>query len=204
MLLRSYDNQQSPSATVDCKIWETARATTAISTIFDRFEVKAKDSVAELGLPTSHNSINNLYDEARMLWPEREILLVSISAGTAPGQKFWGRLGASINAVARNSADADAIAHAFELQQAATSVKTPLYRFSADNLEDIGLEEHDAVADVEAAIQGYLEGMEVQDRLGHCAADLSKIMYEGKFQIPVPTVSLNLTLLQKSPPLLSN
>ena len=63
-------------------------------------------------------------------------------------------------------------------------------------IEEIGIEEHNAVTDVKAAIQSYLGGMEVQDRLGHCAADLSKIMDEGKFHLPVPTVSLNLTLLQ--------
>lgn len=66
-----------------------------------------------------------------MLWPEREIIMVSIGADTAPRHKFLGELGASIEAVARNSAYAEAIAHAFELQEAEISVKTSLYRFSA-------------------------------------------------------------------------
>ena len=83
-------------------------------------------------------------------------------------------------------------------------MKPSLYRFSADDLAQIGFEEYDAVADVEAATRNYLGRMEMQDRRGHCAADLSKIIHEGTFHLPVPTVSLNLTLLQKSSPLLSN
>ena len=104
MLLGSYDNPQSPSPTVYCKIWEAARATTACSTVFEYFEVEAKGSIAELGPPTSHNPVHNVYGEARMLWPERKIILVSIGAGIAPRQNISGRLGASIEAVARNSA----------------------------------------------------------------------------------------------------
>ena len=196
MLLRSYDTPQYPSPTIDCEVWDAARATTARANVFEYFEVEAKGLIAELGIPSPHNPVNNICDEARMLWPERKIILVGVGAGTAPRQRFYGRLGASIGAITRISADAEAIAHAFELQQATTSVKTSLYRFSADNLEEIGLEEHDAVADVEAAIQSYLGGVGVQDRIGHCAADLSKIMYEGIFHLPVPTVSLNLTLFQ--------
>ena len=196
VLLRSYNSPQYPSPTIDCEVWDAARATTARANVFEHLEVEAKGLIAEPGTPSRHNPVNNVYDEARMLWPGREIVLVSIGAGTAPRQKFQGRLGASIEAVTRISADAEAIAHAFELQQAAKSAKTSLYRFSADNLEEIGLEEYDAVADVEAAIQSYLGGVGVQDCLGHCAADLSKIMYEGIFHLPVPTVSLNLTLLQ--------
>ena len=133
VLLRSYDSPQYPLPTIDCEVWEAARATTARANVFEHFEVEAKGLIAELGTPTSHNLVNNVYDEARMLWPGREIILVSIGAGTAPRQNFYGRLGASIEAVTRSSADAEAIAHAFELQQAATSVKTSLYRFNADN-----------------------------------------------------------------------
>lgn len=201
-LLRSYHHPESPSPAVDCKIWEAARATAARSTVFERFGVEAKTSIAELGPPTSHNPVNNVYDEARILWPGRETTLVSIGGGTAPRNKFSGRLGASIEAVARISADAEDIARAFELQPTRSSVKTSLHRFSADNLAEIGLEEHDAVADVEAATRSYLERMEMQDRLGHCAAELAKINYKSTLRFSVLIEFANLTLLQRYPTLL--
>ena len=90
-LLRSNDNPQSPSPTVDCKIWEAARATTASSPLFDHFGVKAKGSIAEAGTSDDHNPVGTIYHEARILWPEREIILVSIGAGAVPRSKFSGR-----------------------------------------------------------------------------------------------------------------
>ena len=50
-----------------------------------------------------------------MLWPEREIILVSIGAAIAP-REFSGRIGASFEVVARISAHAEDISRAFELQ----------------------------------------------------------------------------------------
>ena len=104
--------------------------------------------------------MNSVYDEARILWPELKITLVNIGGGTPPRNKFLARLGASIEIVARISAYAEAIAHAFELQQTRSSMNTSLYRFSSDSLAEIGLEEHDAVADVEAATRCCLGRME--------------------------------------------
>ena len=77
-------------------------------------------------------------------------------------------------------------------------MKTSLYRFSAQNLADISLGEHDAVADVEAATQSYLRSMEMQDPLRRCVGDLSEITYEGSFYLPALIVSFKLMLLHKS------
>ncbi len=171
---------------------------------FESFRLEAKSSVVDSGVSNLHNPVGIVYDEACNLWPEREIILVSIGAGAAPRNIFSGRLGASIEAVKKISDDAEGIAHTFELQQTGTSMKTSLYRFSADNLANIGLEEHDAGADVEAATNSYLGRMEMQDRLRRCVGDLSEINYEGSFYLPVLLVLINLMLLQKSPMPLSN
>ena len=121
-----------------------------------------------------------------------------------PRNKFSGSLGASIEAVARISADAEDIARAFELQQTGSSVKISLYRFRADKLAEIGLEDHREVADVEAATQSYLGRMEMQDGLSHCVVELSKINYEGILRFSVSIVFVNLTLLHQNPTLLGN
>lgn len=160
--------------------------------------------MVDFGASDSHNPVDTVYHEARILWPGHEIILVSIGAGAAPRNKFSGRLGDSIEAVARISAHAEGIAHNSELQQTVTSMSTSLYRFSAQTLAHIGLGEHDAVADVEAATQSYLEKVEMHGRLRRCVSDLSEINYEGTFHFPVLTVSVNLTLLQKIPKLLNN
>ena len=178
-LLRSYNNPLSSSPTIDCKVWEAARATTAISPFFEPFRIEAKDSTVEFGAPHFLNPVDVVYNEARNLWPEREIILVSIGTGAAPRNRFSGRLGASIEAVKSISTQAEAVAHTFELQHTGASMKTSLYRFSAQNLADIGLDEYDAVAAIKAATQDYLGRMEMQDRLRRCVSELSEINYEG-------------------------
>ena len=191
-LLRSYDNPQSPSPTIDCKVWEAARATMSDPPFFETFRLEATSSIVDSGVSNFHNPVGIVYDEARILWPEHEIILVSIGAGAAPRNKFSGRLGASIEAVKKISDQAEGIAHTFELQQTGTSMKTSLYRFSADNLAGIGLEEHDAGPDIEAATHDYLKRMEMQDRLRRCVGDLAQINYEGSFHLSVLIVSLTL------------
>ncbi|KAK0514422.1 hypothetical protein JMJ35_003039 [Cladonia borealis] len=177
--LRSYDNPQSPCPTIDCKVWEAARATTATSPFFRQFGIEASGSI-EFGASEFYNPIDNVWNEARILWPGRKIISVSIGAGAAPRNKFSGELGASIEVVARASAHAEGITHTFELQQTGTSMESSLYRFSAPTLANIGLEEHDAVADVEAATQSYLRSMEMQDPLRRCVDDLFEINSEEK------------------------
>lgn len=201
--LRSYDNPQCTWSTIDCKVWEAARATTANSPFFRQFGIGASGSI-KFGAPDFYNPIGNVWNEARILWPGRKIILVSIGAGAAPRNKFSGKLGASSEAVARNSAQAEGMAYTFELQQTGTSTEPSLYRFSAPTLANIGLEEHDAVADVEAAAQSYLRSMEMQDPLRRCVDDLFAINSEGSFYLPVLNVSVTLMLLQKSPMPLSN
>ena len=202
--LRSYDNPQSPSPTVDCKVWEAARATTATSPFFERFGVEVQGSLGDFGASDFYNPVDTVYHEARILWPEREIILVSIGAGAAPRNKFSGRLGASVETAERISVHAEASATAFALQHTGLSTETSLYRFSAETLADIGLGEHDVVADVEAATQRYLRSMEMQDRIHRCVGDLSEISREGSFYFPVLTMSIKLMLLQKVAMPLSN
>ena len=203
-LLRSYDSPQSPSLTLDCTIWQAARATTASSPFFGGVEVEAKGSIVDFGASDFYNPVDTVYHEARILWPKREIILVSIGAGAAPRNKFSGRLGASIEAVGRISDHAEALVTPFALQHIGTSSKTSLYRFSAHNLAGIGLEEHHARADIDAAIHSYLGTMAVQDHLRHCVVDLCEINYEGSFYLPVLIVLVKLMLLQKSPLPLKN
>ena len=132
--LRSYDNPQSPCPTIDCKVWEAARATTATLPFFRQFEIEASGSI-EFGASDFYNPIDNVWNEARILWPGRKIISVSIGAGAFPRNRFSGKLGASIEAVARNCVHAEAMAHTFELQQTETSMEPSLYQATLDALK---------------------------------------------------------------------
>ena len=178
--IRSYDSPRSPWPTIDYTVWEAARATTATSPFFRHFGIEASRSI-DFGASDFYNPISIVWNEARILWPGRKIILVSIGAGAAPRNKFLGKLGASIEVVARISAHAEGMAHTFELQQTGTSMETSLYRFSAPTLANIGLQEYDAVADIEAATQSYLGSTEIQGRLHRCVGDFSKINGEESF-----------------------
>lgn len=182
-ILRSYENPQSRFPTIDCKIWEAARATAASSPFFERVRIEAKGSILEFGLSDIHNPIGIVYKESCSLWPDRRYILVSVGAGAAPRKKFSGRLGASIEDVLSisDSAETEALDFMHQLQFIEPSMETFLYRFSARNLADISLEEYHAVSNIQAAIQYHFRKTEMQDRLRRCAHDLSEINYEGSF-----------------------
>ena len=201
--MRSYDSLRLPQPTIDCKVWEAARATTANPPLFKQFGIDANKPTG-FGASERANPIENIWDEARILWPGRKMISVSIGAGAFPRNISSGKLGASIEAVARSCFHAEATALTFELQQTETSMEPSLYRFSAPTLANIGLEEHNAMADIEAAAQSYLESIEMQDPLRRCIDDLSKFNSEGSFHIPVLNVSIKFTLSYESPMPLSN
>ena len=189
--VRTYNNIRLPKPTIDCKVWEAARATTATSSLFRNFGISANKPI-EFGASDFDNVIENVWNEARILWQGRRIISVSIGAGAFPRNIFSGKLGASMEAVARNCFHAEATALTFELQQTETSMEPSLYRFSAPTLANIGLEEHDAVANIEAATQNYLRSIEMQDPLRQFVDDLLEINGEGSFHFPVLLVSIKL------------
>ena len=191
--MRSYDCLRLPKPTIDCKVWEAARATTATSSLFRHFGINANKPI-ELGVSEFDNPIDNVWNEARILWPGRKIISVSIGAGAFSRNIFSGKLGASIEAVARNCFHAEATALNFELQLTETSMEPSLYRFSPPTLANLGPEEYNAVADIEAAAQIYFESIELQDPLRRCVDDLFKINSEGSFHFPVLNVSIKLML----------
>ena len=63
----------------DCRIWEAIRATSAAPTFFDPIQIH--DEIFVDGGFGSNNPVNFVYEEAREMWPDREVGCI-ISLGT--------------------------------------------------------------------------------------------------------------------------
>ena len=178
--MSSYYSSQFRTHNTAVRVWDAILATSAASVFFEPFAPKAQTSTLEFGPSEFHNPIEIVYNEARSLWPEREIILVSIGAGAAPRNKFSGILGKIIETAQMASTGAEAIARKFEQEHTGTSVNTSLYRFNVrEGLSDIGLEEYKSLKALEAESLKYLWMPDTSNHLLQCIRALSEINYEG-------------------------
>ncbi|KEF55615.1 uncharacterized protein A1O9_08365 [Exophiala aquamarina CBS 119918] len=182
-LMRSYRNPTAPED-VKYNIWEAARATSAAPTYFENFDNKVMKSVR-------YNPVNSLYEEARSLWPESNIQLVSIGAGGGPRNTFTSSLGDHIKAFNRILTDSEDEARRFEYFHTGMAFQLTLYRFNViDGLQNVALDEYRAVRDIQLATDQYLHHRETEDKMRRCIEELSEINYEG---LNLPTSSPHIT-----------
>jgi hypothetical protein len=172
VLLRSYRNPKIPEH-AEYKIWEAARATTAAPTYFESSDTDLVPSLKQ-------NPIMSIYAEARSLWPERNIQLVSIGAGGGVRNRFTASLGERIEGINQILLDSEDEARKFEYLHTGSSFHLTMYRFNPiEELQGVALDEYKVMSQIEARIMNYLRSMDVQDRMRRCIEELSEITYEG-------------------------
>jgi predicted acylesterase/phospholipase RssA len=187
VIFRNYETPREGPYNADVKslkLWEVARATSASPTYFKPVMLEARKRTYIDGSSKFPNPVRLLYREARDIWPDSEVMIISIGTGGAPRSNFSGSLRDAFEANARMSTDAEMTADDFGRQFVATSSRTSYYRFNAHNsLEDVGLEEWRAYGAVEAATRAYLTHGNVEYSLSECIHQLSEINYEGSFVV---------------------
>jgi len=83
-ILRNYRNPRWPQPDLDTmKVWESACATAATTTFFQRFEVNHDQTFVKAPLEWN-NPVRRVYREAQDLWPDEQYILLSIGTGAAP------------------------------------------------------------------------------------------------------------------------
>ena len=155
------------------RIWEAARATSAASTFFDPIKIGPNSEEFVDGAVGLNNPIRQLWDEARVVWPEKRLeervkLVVSIGTGmpgTAPfGQQLWEVL-QTLQAIAtetENSADN------FHRDHMDLARAHQYFRFNvAQGLQNVGLEDANQRGTIAAATRRYILSPIMEDSLSY-------------------------------------
>ncbi|ORY07783.1 phospholipase [Clohesyomyces aquaticus] len=157
---------------VKCKIWEAGRATSAASTFFDPITIGPYGERFVDGAVGTNNPVEEVYQEARALWPQKDIqCFVSIGTGH-PGTEDYGHknLLAIIETLKRISTETEKTAEAFWKTQNERNLHGRYFRFNVTHgLEGISLEEYKEKAKIAARTNAYLSSGEILERVGQFA-----------------------------------
>jgi predicted acylesterase/phospholipase RssA len=160
VLFRSYQSQETHSG---CKIWEAARATSAIPIFFKRIEIGNKQPFIDGGLGRNNPS-KLLLKEAKVVFPTHQIgCLVSIGTGQAevisirtPGFFQWIVPTDVIDALKAISTDCEATHE--EMSLLFENSPNIYFRINVEQgMQGIKLSEWEKMANVEAHTMQYLK-----------------------------------------------
>ena len=154
--------------TWSCTVWEGARATSAATTFFDPITIGQYQQTFVDGGAEQNNPIQEAYDEAHAIWPDREIeCLVSIGTGLSPLEAFGRNLKEVGKTLVHIATEADTTHSLFagnhpQLPQYTDEAPIKrLYRFQvARGLDDVGMAEHAKIPEIADATQNYMEQAE--------------------------------------------
>ena len=154
---RSYESAWDH--TVDCPIWQTCRATSAAPTFFPPMVIgKPPISYVDGGLGYN-NPILPLIDEARHLWPNRDIgCIVSVGSGILLSKDIGSSLVPLFDSLKAIATDSEKAAEEFrEDIRAKHGVNQKVYfRLNVQHgLEQVGLEEWNETERIFVATRDY-------------------------------------------------
>jgi predicted acylesterase/phospholipase RssA len=157
-----------------CKVWEACRATSAATTFFDPITIGPRGQNFVDGGILYNNPVELVYREAQDLWPDRNILLVSVGTGSAPGQRFDGHILDIVNQMKNLVTETERTANDFLLSHRAMEQSGLYYRFNVyHTLADVGLEEYKEVGKIADATEAYLDSGETGNKAKACIQKLS-------------------------------
>lgn len=179
-ILRSYHNPEMAALLEgECKIWQACRATSAATTFFDPITIgKYQQTFLDAGI-LYNNPVQLIYREAGNIWPGQEVTLLSIGTGSSPQGAFKGSLKNIVKAMKKILTETDRTADDFHLAHQEMARESRLFRFNANGLESIGLEEYKKHGPIADATQEYLDKGETGIKLKNCIEKLSEVHSEG-------------------------
>ncbi len=171
-VLRSYDSDRNNHLYDICQIWEAARATSAASTFFRPIEIGNQQYV-DGAIKGRNNPIISANLESRDIWPDEDRLLISIGTGIAPNKPFTGNLVTLANRLKEIVTDTEQTNEDFEGDHMEMIKNNRFFRFNvSQGLGTIGLEEYQAVGQIEAFTDSYLDSHRVVDSVRACVNTL--------------------------------
>jgi len=160
----------------DCMIWEAIRATSAAPTFFDPIQIQ--DEMFVDGGFGCNNPVNFVYDEAREMWPDREIGCI-ISLGTGMPRvlslqnptlfdtrfpKNW------VQVLERTATECDT-AHQDMLRK--KELRGKYFRFNVQQgLQGVSLMEWQKLGETASLTEAYLREVDVERKMNEVVAKL--------------------------------
>jgi predicted acylesterase/phospholipase RssA len=171
---RSYDSDWD--YTFDCPIWQTCRATSAAPTLFPPMVIGNPPTAYVDGGLGYNNPILPLMDEARHIWPNRDIgCIVSVGSGMLESKDIGSSLIPLFGSLKAIATDSEKVADEFQEDvRAKHGVNQRVYfRLNVQHgLEQVGLEEWKETERIFVAIQNYTTREWVQ--IDACASQLHR------------------------------
>lgn len=130
MLLRTYENDHIFGDISNIKIWEAARATSAASTLFPPIQLGNHGDKFVDGALNYNNPVFKVYQEARSLWPNDILMMVSIGTGNTPGQSLEGSLPDLLAQIVKLATETEKTAKEFEIMHPGMTNPGPFFRFN--------------------------------------------------------------------------
>ena len=180
-ILRSYRSPSLPNLQLDdCKVWEACRATSAATTFFDPVKIGKYGQEFIDGAIRYNNPIQLVHRETESLWPGRDLFLLSIGTGSAPGRPFKGNLKTVVSSLKEIVVQTEQTAEDFYHAHRHMASEDLLFRFNVyHGLADIGLEEYREIPAIADATEEYLGKGETVKKLDACIGRLRASLSEG-------------------------
>ncbi|KAI1387387.1 uncharacterized protein F4822DRAFT_406280 [Hypoxylon trugodes] len=163
--LRSYETPTTVQE-VDCTIVEAARATSAASSFFKPIVIDGQTFTD--GATGYNNPVEEVFDEVNQIWPggNRPIgLFLSIGTGTPALRSFGKNLKSLIETLAKIATETEDTAKRFQEAMRERGLSKAYFRFNAQGLERVGLEDHKSFGLIIAATNNYLNEVETRQKL---------------------------------------
>ena len=181
LLLRSYNSSDSSDPLFkDLSLWGACRATSAATSYFNHFQhgnVKLVD-----GAIAYNNPVLLVSNEAKNLWTDREMLLISVGTGNAPGNSVDANAYTlSKSVLPKLLTHPDKAADEFYHLNQEMVDNGLYYRFTVDGLGVLDLGDCHQIPRIEADTLHYLRQGPVGKEMKQCAAKLIIHTTDGKF-----------------------
>ncbi|ERF69027.1 hypothetical protein EPUS_08377 [Endocarpon pusillum Z07020] len=187
----------------ECKIWEACRATSAATTFFAPCTIGPFGQKFVDGGIRHNNPVNLVAKETAKLWPNREVLLLSVGTGVPPDLPFQGNL-ISIAKRLKDIANETEEVHELFYNSHKEMVRSKQYfRFNVPGMGGIGLEEWQEIPRVASATQKYLSRGNSETDLGECVDTIVRISQVSKEALELIDTISPLTFSDKHDELLS-
>ncbi|KFY38174.1 hypothetical protein V495_06714 [Pseudogymnoascus sp. VKM F-4514 (FW-929)] len=178
-IFRSYVNQKRTSSLLDaCRIWEACRATSAAPLYFDSIKIGPMGQDFIDGGLRHNNPIDIVCREAKDLWPNQELFILSLGTGQAPGQKFGQHLAGIVSGLQSLATDTQNKANMFRAANPEMISEQRLFRFDVTHgLAEVGLEEYKSVDKISDATDHYLDQEDITQQRRQFAESYWRLLY---------------------------
>lgn len=153
------------------KIWEACRATSAAFTYLRPITIDGY--LYRDGGLKFNNPVQYVYNEAREIWPDRDVRIISIGTGLCKTRTWDPKLITIIQDLADEATDLEKAAQEFYRRNNAAMAKAWLYfRFNVPKLGNVGLDEVDRMKELEKHTLQYLDDGETGEKVSEMLAAL--------------------------------